>query len=146
MKRLDAKELTLEFNDLRQKNQGREFTATQLNEFMHRHGFNDDLTYFMKKQGVFNVSKVSGSATKLYKFKEEPLYHKGMDRIINDWRKTTNRRSVTKKEEPLSEEEVSIQNLKNKGYQIQKLIGFDESRFAKENPELYRKYLIYESV
>ena len=142
MKRLNAKELTLEFNDLRLKNQGREFTGTQLNEFLHKYGFNDDLIYFMKKQDVFNVSKVSGSATKLYKFKEEPLYHRGMERIINDWRKTTNKKSP----KSLSEEEVSIQNLKNKGYQIQKLIGFDESRFAKENPELYKKYLVYEFV
>lgn len=34
--------------------------------------------------------------------------------------------------------------LKEQGYIIQKPVGFNEELFKKENPELYKKYVIYE--
>jgi hypothetical protein len=36
--------------------------------------------------------------------------------------------------------------LKSKGYQLKKCLGFDEDAFKKDYPQIYQKYLIYESI
>ena len=152
MKKLVPQDLVHKFNELRMNNRNEKFTAQGLQDLLKQNGFNEDLIYFMKKQNIFNVEKVQKSSQKIYRFKDEPLYCKRMEKLINDWRQTVNKSyKRIKAEMPLTpqeciSEEEMLKSLKSKGYQIQKCVGFDESKFAKEHPDLYKQYLIYECI
>ena len=132
MKKLVPQDLVHKFNELRMNNRNEKFTAQGLQDLLKQNGFNEDLIYFMKK--------------------DEPLYCKRMEKLINDWRQTVNKSyKRIKAEMPLTpqeciSEEEMLKSLKSKGYQIQKCVGFDESKFAKEHPDLYKQYLIYECI
>lgn len=40
----------------------------------------------------------------------------------------------------------AVSMLQSKGYQVRRIIGFNEQKFAKEHPDLYKEYLEYEIV
>lgn len=135
-KKLDAKELTKQFNELRVNNLSKSFTGKELTELFVRYNFNHALVDQLKKVGFACVRM---GTTKLYSFKPEPFFHIKMEECLSNWRKKP-------AEVEISEEEKALQFLKKKGYQMRVCRGFDEARFAAENPELYQKYLIYEEV
>lgn len=145
MKKLDSKELTADFNLVAQKHKGETFLAEDLNKLLEKY-FNRSLIYAMKKANLFMV--VQSGTSKLYQFKEEPLYFQKMDKILSSWRdKVHNKKQSSVGEEPvLDEREKAIALLKKEGIVMKKCIGFNEQLFAKENPELYQKYLMYEEI
>ena len=145
MKKLDSKELTADFNSVAQKHKGETFLAEDLNKLLEKY-FNRSLIYAMKRANLFMV--VQTGTNKLYQFKEEPLYFQKMDKILSDWRdKVHNKKQSSVGEEPvLDERERAIALLKREGIVMKKCVGFNEQLFAKENPELYQRYLIYEEI
>ncbi len=135
-KRLTVEELVVRFNKLRMANFGKTFTAEECDNLLKQEGkFNSNLAYEIKR-ALFKVSRKNGR--KIFEFEDQPIYKKRMEAILESYRKSLKPSSFN--------EESLIRRLQNKGYQISKPIGFDQERFAKENPELYKKYLIYESV
>ena len=141
-KRLDAKELVKEFNQLRTAQTGKTFTGAELDKLLNKYGFAWDLCLALKRANVFD--SIKSGVTKLFSFKKDPLFVDRMEQIVKDMQ--LHRKGGHKEVPTLSKEEEALQFLKKSGYQIKKLVGFDESRFAKENPELYQKYLVYEYV
>ena len=143
-KRLNSRELVKSFNELRLANQGKTFTGKELDQLLNRYSFSMDLVLALKRNSNVFDSVRSGTS-KLFSFRKDPLFIDTMEHIVKDMR--DHRIGEYKKETPnLSEEEKALALLKNQGYQIKKLVGFDESRFKKENPELYKKYLVYEYI
>lgn len=141
MKKLSSKVLTSEFNTLRIKflEEGKTFSPKNLVTTLKKYGFNRALVYALLNKDCFICSKNGSNRT--YSFKNEPLYEGRMAQIIDYYRQKNSSKKIEK-----SLEEESVDLLKERGYKISRLVGFDEKRFASENPELYQKYLIYEYV
>lgn len=140
MKKLNSEELTLEFNQLRLSHGSDLMSPTELYNLLRKYGFNKNLINTMKLHDVFLCEKLGTS--RIYTFRNEPLYKGKMEEIIRDYRKSL--KKIQSVEE--STEESAINLLKSKGYVLKVCRGFDEARFAEENPELYQKYLIYEEA
>jgi len=151
MKKRDSKELAKEFNELRQKNQGKTFLGSEMQKMLNKYGFNSYLVSALRQQKVFNI--LPCGASKLYSFREEPLHYTAMEiamkEAYNMYKKYYIKKTSSSNEAPKAEltpEEQAIRFLKNQGFQLKKCVGFDESSFSKDYPELYKKYLKYESV
>lgn len=140
MKKLDAKELTKSFNELRINKLGHTFTAKDLQTLLVKYGFNGTLTYVIKKE-LFNC--IRSKTTLLYQFQDTPVYVGKMENIISRYRMKNQK---NKNEEVVSEKDKALNLLKKEGYVISKCIGFDEERFKHDYPDLYEQYLIYEAV
>lgn len=141
MKKLNAQELVKEFNQLRNREKGKTYTGKDLDTLLQKYGFNLRLLAEMKKAHVF-ISFRSG-ATKLFQFKEHPLFIDKMEEILKNYRTNV---SKPKEEVPVTPEDSALNLLKSKGYSIKKCLGFDEKKFAEDHPELYKKYLIYKDI
>lgn len=135
--KLTAESVCKKFNTLRMENQNRVFPSEELDVLLKKN-FNSNLAYQIKKE-LFTSSKKEGK--KFFKFSSEPIYVKRMEKILDEYRKSLIKKPV----KPISEEKC-IAQLRAAGYQIQKPIGFDEVRFAKDHPDLYKQYMLYGEV
>lgn len=142
-RKLDPKELTKEFNELRLKNVGKTFLSSELDELLHRFGFNQNLIWEMKRQKFFMC--IQSKQSKIYQFREEPLFWINMNDALREYRRKLKKKT---NEEPvnLTPEEASIKLLKEKGYKIKVNKGFDLEAFKKDYPELFKQYQKYEYV
>lgn len=145
MKKLKTDELLKDFNSLREKYQEKTFSGKEIQDLLKKYNFNHVLVNILKKKNVFLSQRIGTSI--LYNFRKEPLYIGKLEEVIKDYRIVAKRYNNPTKitEEEHSPEEKALELLKAQGYQIRKCMGFDLDTFAKENPELYKKYLVYES-
>lgn len=144
MKKLNGKELAKEFNELRIREQGKTFLGSELDKLLNKYGFSNSMILALKNSKVFDY--VQSGPSKLFSFKSDPLYHQKMEDIISLARSKYSYGRNKKELPELTDEEKAVALLSKKGYQIRVLRGFDEVRFAKENPEMYQKYLVYEDI
>ena len=143
-KRLDCKELTKEFNELRQNNLGKTFTGKELDQLLLKYGFSGYILAALKKQFAFDSYKVGNS--KLFSFKKDPFHFDRMQDVLRYYNEHRTKHQPKGTPKELTEEEKAISLLRAQGYEMRKCIGFDLETFQKENPEMYKKYLLYETV
>ena len=141
MKKQNYMALTESLNKFRMEHQSKTFTREELIEALYGIGFNRSIAGTIIAK--FIPSEKMGTS-KLYSFGREPIHKSSIEAI---YRKFASYGTPTKKSAtPVSDEESLISKMKEMGYQVRKIVGFDMERFQKENPVLYKKYLIYETV
>lgn len=145
MKKVDVAEQTRKINEFIQKNQGKSFTGSEIEEALHKLGFNKNVAYKIARS-AFPFEKMGIST--LYEVPKKPIYIELVKNLYKSVSDSQKKRVQGKKVEAKEQntEEAALAFLSSKGYQIRKCIGFDLERFAKENPMLYKKYLKYEIV
>lgn len=142
---IDYKELTRKLNDFREKAraENRTFTSAQLYEEIAKLGFNSSIA--KRVAALMEFEKIGTS--KLYSMPEKPIHQARIENLYKDVSKS-HKKYVSKftKIEDMTEQQA-IDFLMKKGcYRIKRIVGFDLERFAKEQPEMYRKYCKYEYV
>lgn len=145
MKMLNIENLTGAFNKFRMENQLKQFTSQEILGALKAMGFNKTIAWAIMSH-YMEWEQIGTS--KLYALMKTPLHKNQIEALYKNHRKKVNEYRKSSKEKTTStfEEEKAIEFLLKKGYQIRRVKGFDLERFAKENSELYRKYLIYEMV
>jgi hypothetical protein len=142
MKKQNYMALTESLNKFRMEHQSKTFTREELIEALCGLGFNKGTAGMVIAK--FVPSEKMGTS-KLYSFGREPIHKSSIEAIYRKFASYGN--APTKKSAtPVSEEESLISKMKEMGYQVRKIVGFDMERFQKENPVLYKKYLKYETV
>lgn len=143
--RVNIQEKSQILNEFISKNSNKTFTSGELMDALKELGFNKNVAGIIARS-AFTYEK-AGTST-LYETPKKPIY---IGLIESAYKKANNYQKVCRKSKNLQEEETlseekALALLSTKGYQIRKCIGFDLDRFAKENPDLYKKYLKYEII
>ena len=132
--------------------------ARLLNDFILKTGTRA-LTYVELKEGLRCVTSTAAiinnliklfphekiGRSNMYEMPKQPIY-KGLVEKCWNRQRTAVREHYRKTVSLEISEEQAIEKLKNSGFVIRKIIGFDIENFAREQPELYRKYCKYEYV
>ena len=143
MKKQNYLALTESLNKFRMEHQSKTFTREELIEALCGLGFNKGTAGMVIAK--FVPSEKMGTS-KLYSFGREPIHKSQVEAIYKKFASYGN--TPVRKPVPTqaSEEESLINKMKEMGYQVRKIVGFDIERFKAENPVLYKKYLKYETV
>ena len=145
--KINVEELTKKFNTYRLEHPQDAYTHEQLMLILKDLGFNKNIS---KRLTTFFTSQKIGKA-KLFVFPNSPvhtsqisgLYEKVRNYNINYMRKF--KKTIQETPDELTDVEKALQLLSSKGYQIRKP-RFDIKRFAKEQPAMYAKYLVFDNV
>lgn len=143
---MDYKELARRLNEFREKarKENKTFTSAQLYEELQKMGFNVSIA--KRVAAMMDFEKIGTS--KLYSMPETPIHKDRIERLYKDANKSQKRSNAKRKQvksEDMTEREA-LSLLIKKGYRIKRAIKFDLERFMKEQPEMYRKYCIYEYI
>lgn len=144
MKQKNYEALTGALNKFRMEHQSKTYTREELVNVLCELGFNKGTAGMIIAK--FVPSEKMGTS-KLYSFGREPIHKSQVEAIYKKF--ATYGNTAPKKKSvptPVSEEESLIEKMKEMGYQVRKIVGFDMERFQKENPVLYKKYLKYEII
>lgn len=128
---MDIKKLTSDINKWRIEHQDNRYIREQiLLNLKEEAGISTDITNWLIPH-LFVTTKQG--KRKMYAPSKNPIHFSVLEKIIE--KRNSKKRKSSK--DP-------IMALKEQGYIIQKPVGFNEELFKKENPELYKKYVIYE--
>lgn len=143
MRKVNIDELTRKLNTFRMEHLNDTFMSYDLRVSLYHLGFNQNIVSELIK--VFPCENIGGK--KLYGVPQDPVFKDKVKQLYEDRREVEKHRHLRKKggEVEISEEDA-LSVLQAKGYQIKKPVGFDANLFQKENPEMYQKYLLYETV
>lgn len=142
--KVSAESLCKAYNTLRQEKVGQKLVGNQVDELLSKNGVSKWIIKKMLQSPIFFTKvKREGKGNCIgYMFQYNPVnIH-----LFETWLKDQKSVPSKKEEKKLSFEEECVQYLANQGYVLQKCIGFDESAFKKDYPQLYQKYLRYEKV
>jgi hypothetical protein len=145
--KIDVEELTRRFNSYRLEHPKDAYTHEQLMLILGDMGFNKNISKCLTK---FFVSQKIGKA-KLFSFSNAPVYTKQIEGLYEKARNYNNsyvkklKKATKEIPDELTDVEKALQLLSSKGYQIRKP-RFDIKRFAKEQPGMYAKYLVYDTL
>ena len=142
-KTVDIHELTKQFNEFRQANQGRTFSTKELYAEFGTMGFNSGIAQQLTK---FLDSEKIGTS-KLFTFKDTPLLEVQIENLYRKARKASAKsyKKMMGIGPDTMSEKMALEVLKKAGnYRVKKAIGFDIDHFRQDHPDLYRKYTIYE--
>lgn len=138
-KPINVENLTRSINEFRINSGNRQFERKELLSKLEALGFNKCIAAY--------------AVAKLYKFGENPIHKSQISGLYIHYRGTKNDYTARQREKKSSclsavndNEKAMIEYLKSKGYKIQKPIGFDEQKFAQMNPELYSRFIKYETL
>ena len=143
MKKQNYLALTESLNKFRMEHQSKTYTREELVEALCGLGFNKGTAGMVIAK--FVPSEKMGTS-KLYSFGREPIHKSQVEAIYKKFASYGNTAPKKPIPVPVSEEESLISKMKEMGYQVRKIVGFDMERFQKENPVLYKKYLKYEII
>ena len=146
-KKINTEEVSAKYNLVRDKNKGKKFS-------------NEQVIKLLKEAGLSGVmaSKIVANTTLLEKFKREGMgrgnhigYIFPYNPIHKSWFENWIYPPHSEKPKVSIERDKDFESecaayLKQQGYQLKKCLGFDEESFKKDYPQIYQKYLIYESV
>lgn len=141
-KRINIKEVCEAYNTARTQNPGKKFSPELAKQVLINFGISKNLAKKMiSNPTLFQRTQRENQGKGNFKcliFPYSPVHVSWFENWIYP----------TKKEEKKfdSFEEECAEYLKNQGYKLKRCLGFDEKRFAEENPELYEAYLTYEEV
>lgn len=144
MRKVNIDELTRKLNTFRMEHLNDTFMPYELRVSLYHLGFNQTIVSELIK--MFPCENIGGK--KLYGVPQDPIFKDKVKQLYEDNREEEKRRRYLRKmggEVEISEEDA-LSVLQAKGYQIKKPVGFDAHLFQKENPEMYQKYLLYETV
>jgi hypothetical protein len=140
MRKLNTEEISAKYNLVRDKNVGKKFSYEQVIKMLVDNGLSKSIAYkIIKNPTLMQQFKREGQGRGRhigYTLPYTPIYKSWFETWLYPPSTTTK----------LSIEEEYSEYLKKKGYLLKKCIGFDEDSFKKDYPQLYEKYLIYESV
>lgn len=144
---MDYKELTRKLNEFREKarKENRTFSSAQLYEELEKIGFNVSIS---RRVAAFMEFEKIGTA-KLYSMPAEPIHQSRIERLYKDARRSQNKYRTHKQVAKSTDitEKQALEVLAKRGcYRIKRIVGFDLEKFAKEQPEMYRKYCKYEYI
>lgn len=134
MEKKNLESLMVAFNMRRQGLVGQKLTRAEMLEELKTIGFSKTQISQLMEKGYIHREKSGKNASKLYSFMDSPLNIKQMENL-----------SVSSTKSKFNEKEA-IHQLQIQGFKVLKPIGFDEEKFRKENPELYKRYLTYEQA
>ena len=143
--RKTEEELWEALNTFRMSHINKTFTSSEIIKELMNLGFGKNVAYNIIKKS-FPFERMGNIV--LYTCPKESIYKNIVIGAIQKQRDDANNYHKRKKEniqKELSEQEA-LKVLSSRGYQIRKCVGFDVDRFKRENPELYLKYLKYETV
>lgn len=142
MAQVNIKEMTGKLNQLRVNNQDKLYTRPQILEDLKGLGFSGQIA-----QAILTlVSSRKEGKHCFYQFGKDPIHFSKLNEIYQRFRDYGKKsKSKVKSVKPFNQQEA-IQQLQAAGYQIRKCVGFDTEAFAKDYPELYKKYLKYEII
>lgn len=147
MKKLNPEEISAKYNSVRDKNVGKKFT-------------NEQVINLLKEAGISQAMavKIAANSTLMTQFRREGMgrgkhigYMFPYNSIHNTWFKNWIYPPHSEKPKVSVERDKDFESecaayLKQQGYQLKKCIGFDEDAFKKDYPQIWSKYLIYETV
>ena len=136
----DYMKMAENFNNFRLANQNKTFTRPEIYSELQKIGFPSKIVGALISRGKIESAHIDKET--IYSMSSNPLHKDMIATIYNDQRYEKAKPSV---EDSYSEEKV-IKQLQAAGYQIRKCVGFDTEAFAKDHPELYKKYLKYEII
>jgi len=150
----DYHELTGKLNDFRMKAQKelKSFTASELSESLQKLGFNRVVAAILANK-CFPFETLNGK--RLYEAPKVPIHENIIVAAyahVNDYNKKKRTIVSSKKEvgKDNFKEGMEVQNaiklLHSKGYKIYKPAGFNMKKFQEENADLYKKYIVYDSI
>lgn len=144
-KRIDLITLTQSFNKFRMEHQSRTYTREELLSELNKLGMNSAIAAMFVAKYI--PSEKVGKA-KLYSMPNEPVHKSQIGGIYDAYNSGRRSLKLDKKEanRQLTDEEVAMKLLQEKGYQVRKVVGFNLEKFKAENPVLYKKYLKYEVI
>ena len=128
--------LAEEFNKEAFDNRNREYSKAELMAALKARGLSNELTSYLIKSKGLNVRK-NQKGKQFFSFKRENLTYDKIQAYYEG-------RKIAAPSE--ADETKALTILKTMGYQIKKCVGFDEKKFSKDHPELYKQYLIYEQI
>ena len=143
MKKQNYLALTESLNKFRMEHQSKTYTREELLVALCELGFNKGTASMIIAK--FVPSEKMGTS-KLYSFGKDPIHKSQVEAIYRKFASYGNTSVKKPVSTPVSDEESLIEKMKEMGYQVRKIVGFDMERFQKENPVLYKKYLKYETV
>lgn len=136
MEKKNLESLMVAFNMRRQGLIGQRLTRSEMLGELKAIGFSKSQISQLMNKGYIRREKSGKNASKLYSFMDSPLNIKQMENLSLGTSSTKSKFN----------EKEAIHQLQINGFKVLKPIGFDEEKFRKENPELYKKYLVYESI
>lgn len=146
---INIEQLTKAINELRLSSKNKTFTRGEIYDNLVSIGFNKAIANYAL---ALLYSEKLGKA-KLYSFNADPIHKSQVEGLFKRYRSTKNQynyKSRHKGETSVSSEEANedamIKYLKARGYQIRKPIGFDLQKFSEMNPDLYKKFIKYETL
>lgn len=142
MKNLDYRSLTEAFNKFRMEHQSKTYSRKEILRELAKLGFSTAIGNTLLARGFVPSERIGKS--KFYSFGKEPIHKSQIESLYRD----INAKAYARKEKfkEKTDEESAIVTLQAAGYQIRKVTGFDIDRFKVENPVLYKRYLIYETI
>lgn len=132
MKRVNIEEKTRLINEFRMQFSEKTFTSGEIREALKNIVTTNN--YVLNKLLKLFPSKRIGKVV-MYEIPKTPIYK---SLIAACWKRNHKSDEIS--------DDAAIQLLQSKGYQIRRIKGFDLDRFMKENPTLYKKYLVYEII
>ena len=139
--RTDFYSLAEGYNLLRKKWEDKTLTYKQLYEELPKVGVSGVIIQKMITKGYIQGASAKSARIKLYKLLV--VNHKQFETMFLERRAESKKTRLKKQKQKEESEEYMIQTLQKQGYKILKP-RFDEQKFKEENPEVYKKYLVYE--
>ena len=148
-KKLNLIDLTQKINQFRMEHQGKSYTRQELVDEMYKIGLNKAMAPVFVANLVLS-EKVGTS--KLYSMPKDPIHKSQIEALYKHYNELNRARAKNgiKEDDNISSvmpsEQAMIDYLKARGYQIRKPVGFDLQKFSEMNPELYRRFIKYETL
>jgi len=149
--------LTENFNKLRMEVCNKSYTSSELYNLLNEIGINKNIVGSMVSKGIIQFEEIGsgkkGTRTRLYSFQRNVPLHinqlKSLYKAFNEKMKAKKREtssSVTPIKIGDFSDDILVKELKNRGYIIQKVIGFDTERFKREHSVMFKDYQITETL
>jgi len=142
MERIDVEKVCASYNTARTANAGRKMPREQVVNILKENGISGALAKKMAQSPtLFTTYKREncGRGKHIgYIWPTNPVHMN----IIKNWIYPVKKDVVANKKETSFEDEC-VAYLKEKGYTLKRVIGFNEDKFKQDYPQLYQKYLIY---
>ena len=140
--------LAAAFNMLRMKFNNKPLTYKEVYIELPKIGISSTIIQKMIERGWISKRRdPENTKCNLY-YLEQVINKLQLESLFKERRKENNKRNAKKKEEKKENSSTTnvqslISQLEEQGYKILKP-RFDEQKFKEENPELYKRYLVYE--
>lgn len=141
-RKIDVAEVCKAYNSAREQNSGRKGDSKWVIEILKSFGISGNVAGKMLKESAllqqYHREGAGRGNWKGYIWPSNPVHISWFQNWL----------SSPKKEVPTKQsfEEECVEYLRKQGYQLKKCIGFDEDAFKKDYPQIYQKYLIYDSI